>query len=431
MYYGKTTHPHGRCSSARSAVESFPGLCRYGSALAAAALCQCAIACLPLSVPAATDTPPIHESRHDRLNKTSPTPTPDTLPVRALSAERDETLNQLLAARPSGWLGSDVIHSVPIGGKKTFWIFGDTLLGTLENGARRVTHFINNSIAIQDTTTTPPLGMTFHWGPDNTSFFPHQPGTPGTYYWPTAAIYLDGEIFIFCYSVSPAIGGFSLDGTTMIRVSNPDDPPSRWSWKAQDFGFGGADKRTIHAAVYVEGDTVYFLGNEPAAWGKTVTILARMTKAKLLAGGLADQLEFWSRAYGGPAWCPSSGAFQPLFSSSVSETEIQFVPALGRYFTTLYNGFSPTISLVTSTSLTGPWSESIPVYDVPEHEQVAFPILSYAARLHPDLATDPRELILSYATNALGSIDPLSTPEGLIIYQPRFVRVRLGEPADP
>lgn len=355
--------------------------------------------------------------------------TPEDFPFPVVSVRRDEAYNQLLAPRSSGWIGSDVAHSTPLDDNRTLWLFGDTLLGTVQNGARTITGFINNSVGIQDRATTPPAGMTFYWGPSNTSFFPHQPGTPGSFYWPSAAFQYGGELFIFCFSVSWGGGGlgFTVEGTTMIRIPNPEDPPAEWVQQAFDFGIGDSGLG-FHSALYIEEPYIYFFGYEDQAVGGRAMVLARMTSADLLAGGLAESLEFWTDPGSGPGWSFAPDSLVPLFHPGVTETDVHFIPSAHRYFLTTYNPFTPTIYLSTAPSLTGPWTEPACVYNVPEHQQVSFSIISYAARLHPDLSADPFELVISYATNSLGGLSPLTTLEGLAIYSPRFIRVRLQEP---
>jgi hypothetical protein len=128
---------------------------------------------------------------------------------------------------------------------------------------------------------------------------------------------------------------------------------------------------------------------------------------------------------GGHEWGDTPANLVPLFSPGNTETHIQYDPSWDRYFVTTYNPFLPTIYLTTAKELTGPWSEPVCIYEIPEHESVSFDIISYAVRPHPELSTRPGELVISYATNSLGSIAPLFTVEGLGIYHPRFIRVRL------
>lgn len=340
--------------------------------------------------------------------------------VTLQSVTTDDNFNQMLAPQATGWLGSDVAHSIPLPNGKVLWLFGDTFIGTVSGGARQAgATFIHNSIGIQDTTLTPPLGMIFYWGAGNTAFFPHANGTPGAYYWPTSGIYLGGKLFIFCYSVQ-------LDGniahTTLITISNPTDPPGLWVKTYADFGLGD-NNIGFHTAVYAEDGYVYYMGAQSAGFTKNM-VLARSTAAALQAGGHSEILEYWTNPGTGPAWTTTSSSLVTLFTPGNTESDIQYDPTLGLYFATTYDVWNPPIYITTAPSLTGPWSTPTAIYSVPEYSMVSFSIISYAARPHPEFSTQPGELLISYETNALGASDPLFTQEGLAIYHPRFIRAR-------
>lgn len=348
---------------------------------------------------------------------------PPDYPVKLISVEVDPVYDLMLYPRASGWIGSDVAHSIRLSPEKNLWLFGDTLVGTVTNGKRDTgAAFINNSIAIQDLTSAPPNNVQFYWGPATTSFFAHQSGTPGNFYWPTMGTMIGNELFIFCYSVIPGGSlGFSLDNATLIRIPNPLAPPQQWIKRAFDLGINNSIMG-FHSAVIVEEPYLYMMGYD----GRGNMVLARAATADLLAGRLSEVFEYWVQGENGPHWDVAPINLVPLFSPSNTETNIHYEPAWDRYFVTTYNPFTPTIYLTTATELTGPWSKPICIYEIPEHETVSFDIISYAVRPHPELSTRPGELIISYVTNSLGSIAPLFTEEGLAVYYPRFIRVQLA-----
>lgn len=343
---------------------------------------------------------------------------PPDYPVQLISVEVDPVYADMFLPRASGWLGSDVAHSIPLSPEKNLWLFGDTLIGTIEDSRRNLDAFINNSIAIQDLTSSPPTNVEFFWGPGNTSFFPHKPGTPGNFYWPTMGTMIDGELFIFCYSVT---SGLNVDNAVLIRIPNPQDPPPNWIQNVYDLGIDNT-VMGFHSAVIVRGAYLYMMGYD----GSGNMVLARAAISDLLAGGLSEVFEYWVEGPNGPEWSDTPTNLVPLFSPAVTETDIHYEPAWDRYFVTTYNPFTPTIYLTTAKRLTGPWSEPVCIYEVPEHEAVSFDIISYAVRPHPELSTQPGELIITYATNSWSSLTPLLTPEGLGIYYPRFIRVQLA-----
>jgi hypothetical protein len=343
---------------------------------------------------------------------------PPNYPVQLVSVEVDPVYDGMLVPQPVGWLGSDVAHSIPLTPDENLWLFADTLLGTVTDGKRNLDAFINSSIGIQDRSTSPPTDVDFIWGPSNTSFFPYQPGTPGNLYWPTMGTFIGSELFVFCYSV---VSGLNLDNAVLIRIPNPLDSPESWIQNVYDMGIDNT-VMGFHSAVRVEGDYLYMMGYD----GSNNMVLARATTADLLAGGLSEVFEYWVEGASGDEWSTSSANLVPLFSPSVTETNIHYEPSWDRYFVTTYNPFTPTIYLTTAKELTGPWTEPVCIYEIPEHSAVSFPIISYAVRPHPELSTKPGELIITYATNSWGSIAPLLTPEGLGIYHPRFIRVQLS-----
>ncbi len=347
---------------------------------------------------------------------------PPDYPVKVVSVEIDPVYAEMLTPQPVGWIGSDVAHSIPLSPDKNLWLFGDTFIGTVTNNKRDTgAAFINSSIGIQDMSSSPPVSIEFFWGPANTSFFPHQAGTEGDFYWSTMGTMIGTELFIFCYSVTPGgFLGFGLENATLIRVPNPHDPPDEWIQNAYDLGINNS-VMGFHSAVIVEEPYLYMMGYD----GAGTMVLARAATADLLAGGLSEVFEYWVQGANGAEWSNTPAYLAPLFSPSNTETDIHYEPSWDQYFVTTYNAFTPTIYLTTAKELTGPWSEPVCIYEIPEHETVSFDIISYAVRPHPELSTKPGELIITYATNSFGSIDPLFTEEGLGIYHPRFIRVQL------
>lgn len=350
---------------------------------------------------------------------------PEDYPVRLVSVEVDPVYDAMLEPRPEGWLGSDVAESIPLSPEKTLWLFGDTLIGKIADGKRdKAYEFINSTIGIQDRTQPPPGNIEFHWGREgglSRSFFPHQPGTAGQFYWVCTGALLRGELFLLAYPIKYSTEGW-IDDTVMIRVPNPQDPPEQWIQKAYVLGLGD-DRQGFLSGLFVEEPYLYCLGRDQGSM-----VLARVLIDDLVAGKLGEAFEFWVEGDAGAEWGAKPESLVPLFRPGVTETALQFEPDWGLYICTTYFPSRPGIYITVAPALTGPWSEPTCVYQVPEHG-VSFPIISYAVRPHPELSRKAGELILSYATNAFKAMEPLFTEEGLRIYYPRFLRVQL-EPAE-
>jgi len=345
--------------------------------------------------------------------------------LHLVSISIDEEYTTAFLPRAEGWLGSDVACGIALDEERILWLFGDTFIGTSTDGKRDGgAAFANSTIGIQDISAGEPGTIEYYWGPGNTSFFPHQPDTPGAFYWPTMGLMLGGELFVFSFSIdSGGGGGFSIPGTTLLRISNPQDDPPDWSVEAIDFGIGD-DGLTIHTGLHHKDDHVYFLSRHNRPFVGNVMIMGRMEAAALLAGETGSSMEF--HVADGSQWSSNPADASELFRPGVTESSIHYDAELDYYFALTYDVFGPSIYLSWAREITGPWHQSVCLYNVPEHDAVSFPIISYAARIQPDLSQSPGRLLISYATNALGTISPLFTEEGFGIYHPRFIRVEIA-----
>ncbi|MCB9782397.1 MAG: DUF4185 domain-containing protein [Candidatus Omnitrophica bacterium] len=352
---------------------------------------------------------------------------PEETGLELISSEVHPLYEFMLTPQPVGWLGADAAHSIPLSATQNLWLFSDTLLGTVTNGSRDGGGaFINSSIGIQDLTQPPPGNVEFYWGPNETSFFPHQPGTGGDYYWPFNGFLYQSELFIYCFNVTSGGGGFSTVGATLIRIPNPYDPPGEWVQNAVDLGIGD-DHQGFHTAVFLDEPYVYLMGFDDT--GGRRMVLARTLVADVVAGATSDAYEFWTEGPSGPEWTEDKNDLVTLFRPGVTEAGIQYEPTFDLYFCTTYDVFGPNVYLSTAPELTGPWSEPTCVYQVPEHQiEIEGDVISYAVRPHPELSNQPGEIVLTYATNLFGAFFPLFTEAGYDIYWPRFIRIQVEGP---
>ncbi|MCA9437404.1 MAG: DUF4185 domain-containing protein [Candidatus Omnitrophica bacterium] len=362
------------------------------------------------------------------------------IPSRALAGEAipssfhvesvtvDPVYHSLLIPESTGWLGSDAACSIPTSSTHSVWLFGDTLIGSLEGKRRsRDFDFINGTIGIQDRSGDPPGSMTFFWKGDSEkaiSFFPHEEGTSGHLYWTTLGLMLGDELFIYAYPIKMGTSEWISD-TTLIRVSNPQASPPEWEYTIRDLGIGNT-RQGFHSAVYVEEPYAYFLGyndfEDPSHTRGAV--LARIKTADIVAGKGGEAYEYWCESDGNGVWNQEPENLKTLFEPGVTETGLQYIQEWDLFVCPIYSPSDDEILLTASRELTGPWCDPVSIYRIPEHE-VSFPIISYAVRPHPELSTKPGEIILTYNTNAVGSTDPLFTEEGYEIYWPRFLRVEM------
>ena len=351
----------------------------------------------------------------------------ESAPLRVVSIGPDRVYRDMLGLRTNGWLGSDVGESIVLSPDKTLWLFGDTFISALTNGVRvGGGPMINSTIAIQNRKQPPPDCLTFYWKQKDgkpASFFPHQNGTPGDYYWVTKGVMLHGELFLWAWCITSAgekAGGFREMGSALIRVTNPLDPPERWVQKVFPLALVPGD--TFQTALVVKAPYLYLYG----VVRPRQMALARVRITDLMAGKLTEAYEYWVRGLGGPHWAREAIDCVPQFLPVNTECTVNYEPAWGLYTCFTYVPNQPEIFLTTAKELTGPWSRPKPIYQVPEYRQFRFPISSYAVRQHPELSTKSGEIILTYATNVPGSVNELFTEAGRDLYVIRFVRIQLA-----
>ncbi|PWU08606.1 MAG: hypothetical protein C5B50_29185 [Verrucomicrobia bacterium] len=345
--------------------------------------------------------------------------------LRLVSILPDPVFKDMLGLRTNGWLGSDDGESIVLSRQKTLWLFGDTFIGPLSNGVRVAgAPMIHSTVGIQEREKLPPDCMTFYWKEKNgkpESFFPHQPSTPGDYYWVTKGVMLKGELFLFAWCISgtaEGLLGWKEAGSALIRVPNPLDPPEHWVQKAYSLNLG--EGITFHSALVVEPPYLYLYGIAKPRQ----TALARVRINDLLKGKLTEAYEYWVKGSKSPHWGKEAKDCVPQFQPVNSECSVHYEPAWRLYTCFTYDVMSPEIYLTTAKSVTGPWSEPVPIYQVPEHGRFSFPVMTYAVRQHPELSTHTGEVILTYATNIPNSESQLFTAEGKDVYVHRFLRAQ-------
>jgi len=335
------------------------------------------------------------------------------------SAEPELQLETLFKPPKQGFLGADGALSIPLTATKSVWIFGDTFVGEPSASIRRGSTFIRNSVAVLDRSSNPLGEVTFYWDRHSdkpSSFFPHD----GIHWhWAGTGTMVDGMLFLFCYKLEPATNFFQfrIVDLCLIRVENPLDCPEQWAFEITDLGFGNLDKGYCSAAYAADG-FIYLLGFDHLLM-KSRTVLARVSVEALKSHPSRQCFEFWAHGKSGSFWSAEEHNLESILSEGVAESALQRVGDLFVY--TTFTPFDPAIRLYFAQDIRGPWEGPIHVYDVPDHQK-AKTVFSYAAKPHPELSSDPGEIILTYAANC-SDFDRVL--DDLELYYPRFVRVRL------
>ncbi|MDB6113017.1 MAG: hypothetical protein JWR69_4767 [Pedosphaera sp.] len=329
-----------------------------------------------------------------------------------------------LFRQESGWTGADGSFSIPLSPDTTLWLFGDTWVGEIKDGKRTNTTLINNSVALQHGSERPQ----FFYGTKLTgkpaAFI--TPKDRRGYFWPFHGVRTKDGLYLFLQQVENVPGkaggafNFRMTGTWLGHVLNPDDPPPDWKITQQKLPFAKFTPQgdlLLGGSVMRDGDYLYIYGVDSRA-------IAGKKQSSLVVARVREQhlgdLKQW-RFFANGKWASDSGKLSPLCPDFPTEFSISYLPAAKKYAAVYMGGpISGKIRLRLASSPTGPWEEPRLIYECPEQ---AWPekVFCYSAKAHPELATSPDELIITYAANSWELANVLNDAR---LYWPRFVRLK-------
>ena len=348
---------------------------------------------------------------------------PAELRVPTMAAEAWPAADALFH-RDSRWRGGDAAYSVPLGGDRVLWLFGDSFIATSAAPGRRASRMVRNSIAIQRGLDPSIASMTFGWRTDSAgpaSFFPED---GDRWYWPGRGIRIGRALVIFLERVHETPGeglGFRADGWRLALVEDPDAEPSAWRVRILAPP-PGPDSMVVGLAAWRDGPDVVTLGiREP---GDHAGFLVRWPATDLARGRL-DGARWWAGDSAG--WVVTRalrGRPAVVIEDAGPECSLHRDPRTGRQVHVRTVGFGASeIGVSFADRPQGPWSGMISVFRPPESDRKdAF---VYAGKGHPELAG--ADLVLTYAANTFAPFETLVADTTL--YYPRFVCLRFGAAA--
>jgi len=333
------------------------------------------------------------------------------------------------------WLGADVGTSIRVNEDRYIWIFGDTLLGSVEDECtndetycnRVVDHgdgligMIRNTAGVSERADDGSFRrIVKYWltkGDDPYDIFPS--GVDGQFLWPLAGVRAGRPVLIAANRHTPQ-SGLAPVGNTIVRIANPDDDPPDWKITRHEIpnfrAFDGPEPSLVWTMAIIHlGRHVYIFGELGSAFDAK-TVLARVRSADVDAEAWKPEPEYLMRdATGALTW---SRAFDVTRLHTLrglpgtSETTVDYDPQLGWYSYQLPPlGFD--IHMYTAPDVEGPWRDSGVVYrlpppwstqkndDCPETAFTCMEYIAYAVKAHPELAP-PGGRVLTYNVN-LGS----------------------------
>jgi hypothetical protein len=342
-------------------------------------------------------------------------------------------LDALFAPKKSGYLGADAVLTIPLTYGRVLWCFGDTLIGRIDKGKRIMEAMPRNTIAIQSKGPASPENieqiLTDKKG-RLADFFSLPSKEKDKWFWPATGICLDDELFIFGNVVTHAKGScealcFRVVGSRIFHVSDTSGHPLDWKMKSIPVKHS-FERVLFSSACLVEPPFLYILGVEffksRIPIKNTYTVLARVNMDDLRLMKKSLQFEYFCGEVETSHWAKNGHRLFPLYQPGVTESTLYYDAPRKRYLSTTYFPHKPEYYIVTAPELTGPWSWPSLIF----REERSRPVdayLFYAFRMHPHLAANKDEMVLSYIVNARSVSDLLVNCER---YYPRFLRVDLG-----
>ncbi|MDG2305886.1 MAG: hypothetical protein P8R42_14820 [Candidatus Binatia bacterium] len=330
------------------------------------------------------------------------------------------------------WLGADVGTSIQVDDDRYIWIFGDSLMGSVQERCpddeaycnRVVDHggeevgMIRNSVG----TSERAAGGSFrrivkHWPTvdgEPQDMFPS--GVDGQFLWPLAGVRAGDPVLITANRHTPQ-SGLAPVGNALVRIANPEDEPTDWRITRHELpnfrAFDGPAPSLVWTMAIVQvGHHVYIFGELGSSFDAR-TVLSRVDAAEVTAANWKPAPEYLQRnARGRLHWSPR---FDVNLLHTVrglpgtSETTVNHDRELGWYSYQLAPlGYE--IHRYTAPDLEGPWRDSGIVYRLPspwstakqkecaEGSFTCAEYIAYAVKAHPELAPEGGR-VLTYNVN--------------------------------
>jgi len=326
----------------------------------------------------------------------------------------------------SGWTGADGAYSTALGGNRFLWLFGDTLVGELKDERRAISGMVPNSIAIQRGNEPVEASIDFFPNGGPAPFVKPEEG-PG-WFWPYHALRTPGGLYLFLLQLEradiPPPFGFRLVSTWLGHVPNPEEAPQRWILSQRKIPWTNA-QRHFGSFVLMKEDYCYIYGTVGDLVKGRITWHMILARAPIRRIGDFNSWLFFRDG----EWIADVDRAGRICENVATEFSVSFQPLLNQYVLVYTDkGFSEHANssvIRLSPNLHGPWSNPIQVYRCPEARRDPR-ICCYAAKGHPEIASSPEELILTYVANSCdGDLQLLADAS---LYRPRFLRILFADP---
>lgn len=329
-----------------------------------------------------------------------------------------------------GWLGGDGDVSVPMNDTTILFIFSDTYIGDKNQESRQGTgmRMVSNTVAIQTCLPDGETNVQYYWknmySDDPEPIF--KSFTNRYRFWVVDAFKINNNLYVILQKVGPKPGAapddifnFSLLGFTLAKISNPHEAPYEWNIELSplpDFTNPLMELR-CHA---MQGEYIYFL-------------VCRNDTSQFLVRKQIDSIDDPEKPF---EYYSSNGRWK----EGIEEDDmagivngfrcntINYHPEIKQWVMISDIWFRDNkIKMHTAPALTGPWTDEIVIYEIPEvtpgNSLYSKSNFCYLAREHAQYYDAKNHvMLLTYDINSTNYSEILSSPN---IYTPKIITIPL------
>jgi hypothetical protein len=329
-----------------------------------------------------------------------------------------------------GWLGGDGDVSVPINDTTTVFIFSDTYVGNKDQKSRQEPGMgmVANTLAIQTCSTNGETDIKYYWNKmysDNPEPF-FRSFTDRYKYWVIDAFSANSNLYVILSKIGPQFGSppdnifnFSGLGFTLAKISNPHDVPH--DWIIELFPLPDFMSSTMEIRCHAKQD------------GHIYLFISRNDTSQLIVRKQIDLIDNHESPF--EYYALNKDWKQCIKANDMLEivkgfrcNSVNFHPEINQWVMISDIWFKDNkIKMRTAPALTGPWSDELVIYEIPEvtpgNSLYSKSNFCYLAREHIQYY-DPKNhvMLLTYDINNTDYSEIIANPK---IYTPKIISVTL------
>lgn len=329
-----------------------------------------------------------------------------------------------------GWLGGDGDVSVPINSTTTLFIFSDTYVGTKNQQSRKEPgmKMVSNSVAVETCFPNGETDVKYFWN----NMYSENPQpifksfTKRYHYWVAGAFMINDNLYVVLEKIGSKLGtspddifSFSLLGFTLAKISNTYDTPDKWKMEyipLSDFGY---PFMSIGPHVKLENYIYFFVSQYDKA-----QVLIR--KQLAFIANPEKPFEYYAL---NKTWKEGldTNDMDTIVNGFRSNT-VNYHPEMKQWVMICDVKFMDNkINMRTAPELTGPWSEEIMMYEIPEvtpgNSSYSKSNFCYAPReCIQNYDSEKHVMLITYDINNSDFSEINANPK---IYTPKIIKIQL------